>query len=391
MGINYESQVIGDLRATNVTGYSGVGVSQLRFALAWNIFPKEEEVFTVFGTSAWISVMPEGESLPLVLGQAVPETAWCEESRGGQPFERHLSYRLTLPSPQLLAVEQLRQGRGLVFTLDVRGNSLGSRGIRPFDTTLSMNVNPSEWSRVLKEANAADVLLVGIHLPLDGSDAGSRAAIDLVRKANEHLVFGHYTAAVAECRRAIESLWKSANFVDEARAARKLLSTMNDQLSMSKRDRELALGEALKIFTHAAHHVGADAEPEVFGRLDAALAVAATAALVSSLVGAPRPVKSPVRITKAVTENVKASSPPGVGINPSDVSSIAERVAKAIEHFRKRPANRPRTMKSLQSDLGSLFGNKIAPTQLDELIRELKGRNIVVEAEGKLTYAVAKP
>ena len=48
-------------------------------------------------------------------------------------------------------------------------------------------------------------------------------------------------------------------------------------------------------------------------------------------------------------------------------------------------------MKSLQSDLGSLFGNKIAPTQLDELIRELKGRNIVVEAEGKLTYAVAKP
>ena len=93
MGINYESRVIGDLRATNVSGYAGVGVSQLRFALAWNIFPKEEEVFTVFGTSAWISVMPEGESVPLVLGQAVPETAWCEESRGGQPFERHLAYR----------------------------------------------------------------------------------------------------------------------------------------------------------------------------------------------------------------------------------------------------------------------------------------------------------
>ena len=136
MGIYYESRQIGDLRALQINGQESIGGSQLRFVMAWTLFPKRTEVYAVFGTSMWVSVVPEGGSNPILLGQAVPETAWCEESRDGQPYDRQLMYRLSLPSPQLLALEQVRQGKGLVFTLDVRGNGHGPSGIRTFDQTI---------------------------------------------------------------------------------------------------------------------------------------------------------------------------------------------------------------------------------------------------------------
>jgi len=52
---------------------------------------------------------------------------------------------------------------------------------------------------------------------------------------------------------------------------------------MSKQDRRLALGEALINFSHPAHHVQGDGNAADFTRTDAALAVATTAALISSL------------------------------------------------------------------------------------------------------------
>jgi hypothetical protein len=76
--------------------------------MAWNIHPKRKDKFTVFGTAVWVSVAREGEANTLMLGQAVPETAGCDEAREGGPYERHLRFRLTLPSPQLLAHQDLR-------------------------------------------------------------------------------------------------------------------------------------------------------------------------------------------------------------------------------------------------------------------------------------------
>ncbi len=375
MGIHYESTVIGEVKASSISGRAGVGMSELRFTLAWNLFPKRDHVYTVFGTSAWVSVAPEGDTNATPLGQAMPESAWCEESRDGVPYDRFLMYRLCLPSSQLMALEQLRQGRGLTFELDVRGNGRGPGGVCQLNETLRVAVNVSDWARVLKEAGLADVLLVGVHLPTGRSDHRSRAALDLVRRANEHLVMGHYTAAVAECRRAIESLWKSANLSAEAGAARKLLSTMNERTSMTKRDRELALGEAIRNFTHVAHHVGADAEPEIFGRLDAAMAVAATAGLVSSLVSLPD-----LASTRVSSEERIAQAPD----DDSPMPALADRV---IEHFRKHRTNRPRTHKSLRSALDSMVGKKLEVHELDGLVEELKSRKVITDVGGKLTYA----
>jgi hypothetical protein len=389
MGVDYESLTIGSVRAEHLSGRQAVGASELRFSLAWNLSPKRGDAISIFGTRIWVSVAPDGQSQPTPLGQAEPETAWCDETRDGQSFDRHVMYRLSLPNSQLLALEEVRQGLPLVFTLDVRGNTYGQHGVRALDDQLQMRVNISDWARVLRECGAADVLLVGVHLPLHGPE-NARAALDLVRHASEHLAFGHYTASVAECRRAIESLWKSANLKREAGEARKRLANMNGQLSMSKRHRELALGEALRIYCHQAHHVGDDAEPEVFGRLDAALAVSTAAALVSSLVkdpdlGVPATPPASTVASEIVTEAQSAS-----GAKKQDSSSLAAQVVKVREHLTNNPKNRPGTMKKLRSVLDSLFGKKLDIEALDRLVEELVRRKIVLEAAGKLTYAELK-
>lgn len=263
----------------------------------------------------------------------------------------------------------------------MRGNCDGPNGVRTINQTVLLTASVGDWVKVAKDLGAEDVLLVGVHLPVKDTNRGARAAIDLVRKANEHLVFGHYSAAVAECRRAIESLWKSAKLEQPARDARKLLSTMNERKSMTKRDRELALGEAVLVFSHTAHHVGADAEAEVFSRVDAALAAAATAGLISSLVSSP---EGPAHGVKKVDSG--AAQIAGAGPSSKELSSSPPRIDKAIEHFRKRPANRAKTINGLRSVLDSVFKKKVGEAQLDELIKELITKKVIVETAGKLTY-----
>lgn len=292
MGVYYESTGFGDVRTRAVHGRSGVGVSELAFSIEWSLHPvRDGRVLTVFGTKAWIYVQPEGENSPQFVGCAFPESAWREETRA-HPVTQQVLYRLVVQPSQLLAIEELRAGRTLVFSIDVRGNSHGPHGIRNFDDKHQLPVNPSDWAEVLRGADVADVLLVGVHLPESESSTRFQPAIELVRQANRHLLLGHYTAAVAECRRALESLMDSADLREQVRDARK--SFANYEKSMSKRERELVFGEAIRNFCHLAHHVGSGGEPEVFGRVDAALAVGATAALVSTLVADPdlRPVEA---------------------------------------------------------------------------------------------------
>jgi hypothetical protein len=109
-------------------------------------------------------------------------------------------------------------------------------------------------------------------------------AFQYVRRAHEFLLRGEDNSAVAECRRALESVWKSRGVEESARTARKALSAnMETRQAMSKRDRQLALGEALINLAHPAHHVQGAGNGQDFSRADAALAVASTAALISSL------------------------------------------------------------------------------------------------------------
>ncbi|MEJ1966522.1 MAG: hypothetical protein WDO56_35270 [Gammaproteobacteria bacterium] len=136
-------------------------------------------------------------------------------------------YHLTLQADQLLALEHTRQQRGLIFALDVRGNSYGPAGIRSFDEALRLNISLSDWIGVLRQAKAADILLVGVQVPCEPPIAELTAAFELVRRAHDFLLRGENDAAVGECRRALESVWKLGKLAESARAARKALVRRN--------------------------------------------------------------------------------------------------------------------------------------------------------------------
>ncbi len=383
MSVSYESTAFGDIRVAGIHGRAGLGLTELLISLDWTIQPKRAELLSIFGTSAWIYVQVAGSDQMHFLGHASPESAWCTETRD-YANSTSLFYRLILPNPQMLALEELRHGRELVLTVDVRGNSYGPRGVRSFDQKVMHRVSISDWVRVLREANVADVLLVGVHMPHTSSGGPTKSAAELVRRANEHLMLGHYSAAVADCRLAIESLWKAAGLKDQATDSRKLLSNMAQQMSMTKRQRELAIGEALRIFCHTAHHVGANAEPEVFGRVDAALAVGVAAALVSSLASDPDvSALSTTKISAGAEKKVSA----GAAVATEAADQTEKRIAHVLTHFKKQPANRPTTQTALRSLLESLFRKKLSSSDLDDLVSELKARGIVRINGKKLEYS----
>ena len=382
MVVHYESTSFGDIRASAIHGRAVVGACELTFGVTWLIQATRAEVLSIFGTAAWVSVQVSGTDQISFLGQAAPETSWTTETRD-VAHEWPMQYRLPVSLAQMLALEELRQGQELVFHIDMRGNSYASRGIRTFAHTMMLRVTASDWIRVLKEAQVAEVLLVGVQLPVHAGDGRFKSAIDLVRRANDQLTLGHYSSAVAECRLALESLWRTASLTDRAREARKQLVNMNGQLGLSKLGRELALGEALRIFCHSAHHVRGDAMPEEFGRLDAALAVGTTAALVSSLVAAPSRLY-PEPASKLEPESTGAPAATRRSAEESDL--LQGRVDRAITHLRDHPDNQPGSVAALKSALDSLFGKKLSAASIEALVHRLKEDGVAKVVGKKVTY-----
>jgi hypothetical protein len=232
-----------------------------------------------------------------------------------------------------------------------------------------------------------------VHLPAAELSPNFAAAIEIVRKANRHLTEGNYSVSVAECRLALESLWKAANLESRAVSARQQFSKGADRKNMGKRDRALALGEALRHFCHNAHHVGANAVPEDFGRLDAALVVGATAALISSLVTVPDLVEASVPqpatfapAPAAPPTPTKATTPKQPRAAPNPPGEKTARLLKAKAHFKKNSKNRPSTLAALRSVIASLFANRLSAEEIDEVIVELKRTKTIEEKAKKLSY-----
>lgn len=283
MGIYYQSTVIGEVRAQQIGATAGVGAIQLRFVLEWSIHPKRDQDYSVFGTFVRVDAAVEGSSDFVHLGHALPEVAWTEQAREGIPYRSSLLYNLTLPLEQLAALESKRQNHGLAFRLQVRGNVYGQDGIRSLDDTLDLRVPLGEWLRVLADGGVTETLLIGLPLPTDVVNSAVATPLSLVRSAHRHLQNGLYDACIAECRRAMDSLWAITGVKPAAAKARGEFAKKDEREAQGKYERTLVVGEALRAFTHPAHHVGDDGEPEIFSRLDATLALATTAALIGTL------------------------------------------------------------------------------------------------------------
>jgi len=72
----------------------------------------------------------------------------------------------------------------------------------------------------------------------------------------------------------------------------------------------------------------------------------------------------------------------------SNSKSGPERVDAIIDNLAKRKASKPRMLATLRSTIKALFVNQIADEEVDELIEQLKRREVITVADGKVHYTL---
>lgn len=281
MSLNHGSRIIANPKVQHVSGRKGIGIYQLRISIEFEIpnWPNEPNTAILRNMRSRMLAGPERGD-PQLLG-----TAEAEASLTIQPNQHSqrlgLLFELNLTPQQLFALEEIRNGAGLYFTVHLFGETVGIHGTLPAHDDIHHHVTLSDWARVLRELEYADILVVGVTLPQVMQDSKVYQAVTLIRLANEDLHYGRYDAVVNRCRLALDSLHAAMTEKDIVNAAVDKFKTKRK--TMTKLERELLIGEAVRHYTQLAHHVDDDdGNPEWYSRSDALMILGFAAAAVCS-------------------------------------------------------------------------------------------------------------
>lgn len=278
MGFNYGGYELARVHVSGVHGRVGLGMAQLCFSLGFDFYESRMGVFAVDNLQIEVVVgTPRIGTNSLFVGIGVPESPFVEKTL---PHNDARLVRVALSEGQILHLEKLRAGQEVEFELRVKAIGHGPHGPQVLFETVKVPLNQSLWARVLTELQGPEYLTLGVSLPRCEPAHPLRAAVEKVRSANELLVNGRYDAAIADCRVALDKVVQATNATNAITSALKVPTAQRENLT--KIDRELLLLNALRNYTHLAHHLGPNGQPEYYSRDDAALAVSTTAALVGN-------------------------------------------------------------------------------------------------------------
>ncbi len=278
MSIIYRDEsIIAEFKSYDIFGSEGVGIYRLKFRLNYSTQSWPEKRFEFKNAKAEVYVKGASQEYKF-LGQAEPEKPLfivaASNVDNGDIF-----FTINLNSQQLSLIEDIRRGDDLFFKILILGEALGNSGSWSARDELLIKVNQREWIDALKQMNYGEFLLFEIPLPKDAVHEEIKAAIDLLKQAQNHYLLGNYEDVVSTCRKAIESFNHGRNETEKLSEAVNIYST--NKRNMSKKQRALFIREALRHFTHLAHHVSDTGEAVSFTRNEAGLALGMTAALLS--------------------------------------------------------------------------------------------------------------
>lgn len=281
MSLTYNSRIIADAQVQRIFGLRGIGCYQLRFSLDFNLpnWGPPHEKIVLSGLRSEIYVGAKRGEFKL-LGYATPETPLSLETKE-VPQKQSILFLLDLSEQQLFALESMRNGGSLDFRVTVSGEARGSNDRQWAREELRHEVTLSDWSRVLRELGYADVLVIGVELPIAESGHELRPAVELVRQAHGDLIGGRYDSVVARCRQALESV---RTVLGQKKCIDAALEKFckGHRKAMNKHEREMLIGEAARHYTHLAHHVDQDGEQQWYSRGDATFLLTITAATICS-------------------------------------------------------------------------------------------------------------
>jgi hypothetical protein len=281
VSFNYNGYSVADIEVAGISGRVGIGVSLLCFSICFRIPATALVGVRVRNFQLKINVEVGPGKQPIFVGFAEPENP-LELAIKNNENPTRLLFELPLGEGQLFALEELRAGDDLNFRLKFAALADGPNGVWPQHDEIGFKVNLSDWARVLKELQGPEYMVIGIAMPTCTQNHALAESVERIRRAHAHLVDGRFDAVVSECRIAIESAGSAAGEQTAISAA--VQRSKSAKREMTKLEREFSLVEAVRHYTHLAHHVDDQGGAEYYSRDDANMILAIATALVSSTV-----------------------------------------------------------------------------------------------------------
>ncbi len=279
MSITYQSRIIVDFHSEGVTGKPALGFFRLIFSFRYEVIPHQEKQYSFYHVKAEVKAGVTTQKTQL-LGIAEPESPLYIKTTHN-PLSSTISFFLDLDKSRVNAIEKMRNGGDLYFKLRIYGQADGEQGPWPAQDELLISVNQKAWRVALKQMDFEDFLLFEIPLPIDEIQGELKESISLLEKAKEFFLSGFYDDTVATCRKVLESFSK-ARKEDKKKASAVSAFREKRQKGMTKEQRGLFLKEALRHYTHLAHHPMENGISICYTRDEAGMVLGCTAAIVSS-------------------------------------------------------------------------------------------------------------
>lgn len=272
MGLTYNSCIIANVKALSAALQNGVGHYVLRVLIEFAEVSWPDRRLWVSDAHLRINVTTkEG---PLLLGRALPESPFFLETRK-YAGTRNLFFDLPVTAQQLSAIEELRAGKDLSFSLTLLALVGENNEIQPASETLHLTVSQSDWIRLLNDTRHADILLLEIPF----GKQGTSQITSLLVRARDQINLGDYRSAVAQCRAVLEAIADRADIKQQQKSARDQFKTTAK--AMTSEARLHLIREVVTHFTHPANHGDADSLEASYTRKDAMLLLTLTSALVT--------------------------------------------------------------------------------------------------------------
>lgn len=265
-----------DVQIQHVAGERGLGIHALKFSVNFSItnqYPDDPPGMFIdcLRANVWVHAPNRGR---LLLGTGEFERPLVVRRLNNSTTQSSL-LRVTFGDAQLLALEELRGGGGVNFEVEVIGLGHAPNDIYPTDHSVRVELNLSNWVKVLESLGAADSIVVGVDIPLSAPTQMVHA-VECLRNARGALVAGEYHQTVSSCRLALDSLKEASPILREL--SKSVLE--GRRRDFSKSHRAAVLYNAVRNYTHLSHHVGGEGQPEVFSRRDAVMVLTTAASLV---------------------------------------------------------------------------------------------------------------
>ena len=278
--------VFADLELKSIHGSPGLGFYRLIIRVDYTMHSKPpEQKVTVTNIGGTMEVRGKDTSARFLgyLQREAPESPLVTYE---QTNKRNFQVEIELDAKRIAAIEDIRLGGDLNFTLNIYGvaRSASDGRSRTVTASLQYRANQSTWIEVLDQMKYRRTMLLEIPILDEKVSPRFPEAAEHLRTARTHLLSGHFRDSVGACRDVMESLSKALSD-DKYQPDEEIKSWFKDMRSMGKEERLRLVRRAVTVLTHPARHADEVSASIEWSPMDARAVIVMAATLLQLAAG----------------------------------------------------------------------------------------------------------